>query len=53
MRGVVDHLEWLEAVIARGDNELLAGLNGGITLGTKSLAVPVLKILNIGEPLTC
>ena len=50
---IIDNLERLEAVGARVLDELLAGLYGLCSLGTKSLAMPVLLILNARETTSC
>ena len=53
MRGIVNDLKWLESMVSRVDNQLLAGINGGLALSSESLPVPVLKILNIWETTAC
>ena len=51
--GIIDHVQGLETVGARVLDQLLAGLNTLCGLGTESLAMPILLILNARVTTSC
>ena len=53
IRSIIDDLERLETVGAGVLDQLLAGFNRLCSLGTESLSMPVLLVLNARETTSC